>query len=101
MKKKVFLYLSDTTPDGSLLSIQEKVLEGYCKQNGWQVVKAFSDLNELLEAVKRKETDIVLVDTLARLSKDSAEIQHLIELFTANNVVLVSIAESKNIEGMI
>lgn len=93
MQKKVFIYLKVSKP--SLLHVQKQVLTKYCKQNDWQVVKAFSDLGELMEAVKRKEADIVLVDTITRLSRDKMD-----ELATSD-ITLVSIAETKSIEGMI
>ena len=97
MQKKVFIYLKVSKP--SLLHVQEQVLTKYCKQNDWQVVKASADQEEMLEAVKINEVDIVLVDTITRLSKDKAEVRHLKKLFRSNNVVLVSLAESKTSKG--
>lgn len=92
MKKRVLIYLNVTKE--SLIDIQEKVLLRYCKIKEWGVTKVTSDFEEMLEAVKRNEVDIVLVDTITRLSKDKAEVRHLKKLFRSNNVVLVSLAES-------
>ena len=83
MKKRVFMYLRVSEP--SLLNTQEKVLKEYCRQNDWEVVKAFSDLNELLEAVKSNAADIVLVDTVDRLGENK-------NIFASYNVELISIA---------
>ena len=98
MQKKVFIYLKVSKP--SLLHVQEQVLTKYCKQNDWQVVKASTDQEEMLEAAKGNEVDIVLVDSFTRISKDNAEIERLIDKLALYNVILVSLTESENIEGM-
>lgn len=97
MKKRVLIYLNVTKE--SLIDIQEKVLLRYCKIKEWDATKVTSDFEEMLKIVKRNEVDIVLVDTITRLSKDKAEVRHLKKLFRSNNVVLVSLAESKTSKG--
>lgn len=92
MKKRVLLYLNVTKED--LIDTQEKVLKEYCRQNDWQVVKASTDHEEMLEAVKGNKVDVVLVDNLCRLSKKTDEVLQLIQnVLIPNNVALVSISD--------
>ena len=55
MQKKVFIYLKVSKP--SLLHVQEQVLTKYCTQNDWQVVKASTDQEEMLEAYLTESED--------------------------------------------
>lgn len=93
MNKRVLIYLNIT--EKSLIEVQEKVLLRYCKTKEWDATKVSSDFEEMLEAVKGNEVDVVLVDALLRLSKSEHEVLHLIhDVFMPNNVALVSISDN-------
>lgn len=108
---RVFIYTRVSTQEqateGYSLGEQEERLKKYAEAMGWTVAQVFVDggfsggninrpaMQSMIKAIKRHETDIVLVDKLDRLSRSQFDTLYLIqEVFTKNNVAFVSRAEA-------
>lgn len=110
MKKRVFIYLRVSTKEqteGYSLSEQEERLRKYCEAMDWILVKVYVDggftgsnmdrpaLQDMIKQVEKGAVDLVLVDKLDRLSRSQFDTLYMIqEIFTKNNVGLVSRAEA-------
>lgn len=108
--KRAVIYVRVSTSkqeEGYSIPIQKARLIAYCKAKGWVVSGVFVDpghsgssierpgITGLIEGVKAKKYDVVLVYKLDRLSRSQKDTLYLIEdIFMANNVDFVSMQES-------
>jgi site-specific DNA recombinase len=93
--------------EGYSLSAQRMQVKALCDSKGWELVKVYADegksgknvsgrpaLQELLDAVKAHQYDVVVICKLDRLGRNTRQILAIVEdNFTKNGVRLVSIAE--------
>lgn len=111
MKKRCLIYIRVSTnkqaEEGYSIPQQTERLQKYCEAMNWQCVDLFVDegfsganmerpaLKRLLDAVAKKQGDIVLVDKLDRLSRSQLDTIYLIQnVFSAADVAFVSRAEA-------
>lgn len=111
MKKRVFVYVRVSTQEQSRdgYSIDEQIerLRDYCKAMGWIIVKIYTDggysgattdrpaLQDMIQDIKAKKGDSVVVYKLDRLSRSQKDTLELIEdYFLANKVDFVSMTEN-------
>ena len=110
MKKRVFVYLRVSTSEqveGYSLGEQEERLRKYCEAMDWILVKVYIDggftggnmnrpaLQDMIKEIQKGAVDLVLIDKLDRLSRSQFDTLYMIqEIFTKNNVGLVSRAEA-------
>ena len=85
--------------ESASISNQRDYLLGFCKQQGWEVVKVFQDdgftglnmerpgLQELLKAVENKKVNMVITKDQSRLSRNSYEAGYLMDYFFPKNGV--------------
>lgn len=109
--KRALLYLRVSTSkqdrDGYSIPMQKERVIAYCKAKGWLVGGIFIDpgysgstldrpgMVSLIEAVKAKKGDVVLVYKLDRLSRSQRDVLYLIEdVFEPKGVAFVSMQES-------
>lgn len=106
--KRAFIYTRVSTleqANGYSISEQESRLKSYAEAKGYKVIKVFSDigisggtlnrpqLKEMIQDIKN--TDMVLVYKLDRLSRSQKDTLHLIEeVFIKNSVDFISLNES-------
>lgn len=79
--------------ESSSIQTQRAMLEHYCAQQGWEVAAVYQDdgftglnmnrpdLMKLLEAIQRKQIDVVLTKDLSRLGRNYIQTGQLIEEF--------------------
>ena len=92
--------------DFSSCSSQEEKIRAFIKsQNNWKIFRVYSDpgfsgatlnrpaLRELLEDIKQRKIDIILVYKIDRLTRSPKDFYQLIELFEKYNVSFISITE--------
>lgn len=109
--KKVLLYIRVSTSrqdrEGFSIPMQKSSLISYCKAKGWIITGIFVDpgcsgadlerpgMDALIEAVKQKKGDVVLVYKLDRLSRSQRDTLYVLEdIFEPNGVSFVSMQES-------
>lgn len=109
--KRALLYLRVSTSkqdrDGYSIPMQKERVIAYCKAKGWLVGGIFIDpgysgstldrpgMVSLIEAVKAKKGDVVLVYKLDRLSRSQRDVLYLLEdVFEPKGVAFVSMQES-------
>lgn len=110
-KIKVAIYVRVSTQEqvkeGYSIGEQKERLEKYCEAHGWTIFKIYTDpgfsggstdrpgLKQLINDVKRKKVDKVLVYKLDRLSRSQKDTLYLIEdVFLKNDVDFVSMTEN-------
>lgn len=83
----------DLQGESASISNQRDMLTGYCKANGWQIVGIYQDdgftglnmdrpdLQNMLEAVRKREIDVLVTKDLSRLGRNYLETGHLTEDF--------------------
>lgn len=88
------------------LSNQEEKLRAFCKVKDYGVFDVYSDggfsgadkdrpdLTRLINDVKQKKINVVMVYKLDRLSRSQRDTLELIELFVSHNVEFISVTES-------
>lgn len=84
---------------------KKKIKSFIQSQNNWQIYKVYSDpgfsgatlnrpaLQKLLEDIKQKKIDIILVYKIDRLTRSPKDFYQLIELFEKYNVSFIAITE--------
>ncbi|MDR1160154.1 MAG: recombinase family protein [Syntrophomonadaceae bacterium] len=109
--KRVALYTRVSTreqaQEGFSLEAQERTLREYCTLKGWEIVRTYSDKGKsakdikrrsdmlrLLEDVKKKEFDIVLVWKLTRATRSLTDLCKICEVFEKYGAGLVSSTEA-------
>ena len=93
--------------DSESVTNQKEVLRNYCKNNGFNLVKEYVDdgysgttfdrpgFQEMLEDIKNKKIDLIIVKDLSRLGRDHVMTGYYIETyFPENKVRFISIVES-------
>lgn len=106
---RAFCYCRVSTEEQSTdehysLDNQEKKAKEYAKLKNWRIVKTRKDVasgkdtnrsgfQELVQAVKSKEIDLVLVYRLDRLSRNVRDIYDMLDLMKEHDVAFVSITE--------
>ena len=102
---KVAIYTRVSTEDQSVKQ-QLKELEEYCQRQDWKDVKEYVDdgvsalkkkrlaFLELMEDVRKRKVDLVLVWKLDRLSRSLKELVETIEFFNQCNVKFVSYTQA-------
>ncbi len=101
-KAAIYCRLSiDDNLEGESESIknQRALLEQYCESQGWEVVAVYQDdgytglnmnrpdLQRMLQAIERKEIDLVITKDLSRLGRNYLDTGNLIEKFFPKNGV--------------
>ena len=111
MVKKALLYIRVSTTrqdlDGYSVPMQKERMIAFCKAKGWVVAGVYIDpgfsgasldrpgMDSLIEAVKEKKGDVVLVYKLDRLSRSQRDVLYLLEdIFEPNSFDFVSMQES-------
>lgn len=109
--KKALLYIRVSTTkqdkDGYSIPMQKARLVAYCKAKGWVVAGMFVDpgysgsnlerpgMERLIEAIKEKKGDVVLVYKLDRLSRSQRDVLKVLEeVIEPNGLSFVSMQES-------
>lgn len=93
-----------STDDHYSLDNQEKKGKDYAKLKNWRIVRTRKDVasgkdtnrsgfQELVQAVKAREIDLVLVYRLDRLSRNVRDIYDMLDLMREHDVAFVSITE--------
>ena len=93
--------------DSESVTNQKEVLRNYCKNNGFNLVKEYVDdgysgttfdrpgFQEMLEDIKNKKINLIIVKDLSRLGRDHVMTGYYIETyFPENNVRFISIVEN-------
>lgn len=106
---KVALYMRVSTKEqieNYSLSNQEDKLRAFCKAKDYEVYDIYKDggysgastdrpdLIRLINDIKQKKINVVMVYKLDRLSRSQKDTLELIEMFNSNNVEFVSVTES-------
>lgn len=110
--KKVAIYTRVSTDaqggdDKVSLSEQERMAKAFIESKGWKYIKTYEDngytgrnmnrpmLQSMVEAIKGKELDAVVIFKLDRLSRNQRDTMTLLEdVFLKNDVDIVSLNES-------
>ena len=91
--KRVWIYCRTAHDDGITLSLQESVLKEFAERQGWAVAGVTAEtgsgleynrkgLKEVVQAVKSKQTDIVLAKDISRIGRTGLDTTNYIyELF--------------------
>jgi len=99
--KRVALYVRVST-DHQTIKNQERELQAVAERHGWQVVAVFKDqgisgakgrdgrpgLDKLLQAVARKEVDMVAAWSVDRLGRSLQDLVHILQELHAKGVDL-------------
>ncbi len=111
--KRAILYRRVSTftqvTQGISLQNQQQLLKKYAEQNGYTQIIELADegisgknsnrpgFTQLLELVKMKKVDAVIVYSLSRFARSTMDMLRTIEVLNKNNVAFISLSE--NIEG--
>ncbi len=109
MKKTAVLYCRVSTDfqatNGVSIKNQQQLLRNYTEQNGYENIieladEGFSGKNtnrpaftRLLELVKQKTIDAVIVYSLSRFARNTMDTLRTIEVLTKHNVTFISLSE--------
>lgn len=98
--------------DKDSLKIQESMLRSYCKAHNYKVVKLCTDagisakkdnfrpaLKELIDLVKSKKVQVVLVTKIDRISRSLKDLLDLIYLFHENNAAFIAVTQNIDTSG--
>ena len=93
--------------DSESVTNQKEVLRNYCKNNGFNLIKEYVDdgysgttfdrpgFQEMLDDIKKKKIDLIIVKDLSRLGRDHVMTGYYIEtFFPENKVRFISIVEN-------
>ena len=93
--------------EGFSIRAQEQKLKDYTKIKDWSIYKVYADegisgknieerpaINEMIEDIKKGEIKNVLVFKIDRLTRSTADLIYLIELFNKHNCAFNSLMES-------
>ena len=95
----------EQTKYGYSIEAQSEKMEAYCKAMNYDVYATYTDdgftgatlnrpaVHELINAIKRREIDIVIIYKLDRLSRDVRDTLNLVDLFIESGVQLYSLSE--------
>jgi len=98
--------------DKDSLELQESMLRSYCKTHGHKVVKLFKDaglsakkdnfrpaLKELIDSVKAKKVQLVLVAKIDRISRSLKDLLDMIYLFHEHDVAFIAVTQNIDTSG--
>jgi DNA invertase Pin-like site-specific DNA recombinase len=102
MKKKVAFYVRTSTANGQTTANQERELEEVAGRHGWQIVHTYRDkgisgakgrnqrpgLEKLMQAVARREVDMVAAWSVDRLGRSLTDLVGVLQDMHAKNVDL-------------
>jgi len=111
MKAAIYARYSRDTQREASIDDQIRKCQEYAKSRGWKVLpehiltdaaksgaltKTRPGYQSLMQAVKRRAFDVLIVDDLSRLARDSAENQQAMKRFTFYRIGFVAINDSIN-----
>lgn len=108
-KLKVAIYLRIGSYDKQEEEKQRKELQDYYKRNNYKTYKYYIDngysandknrpnYNLLLEDIKQKKIDLILVSDLSRLTRSITELYDFIDLLNKNNCKLKTLKDNQDI----
>ncbi|HBG25691.1 MAG TPA: hypothetical protein DDX75_01190 [Phycisphaerales bacterium] len=98
--------------DKDSLELQESMLKSYCKTHGHKVINLFKDaglsakkdnvrpaLKQLIQFVKEKKIELVLVTKIDRISRSLKDLLDMICLFHEHDVAFVAITQNIDTSG--
>ncbi len=109
MKKTAVLYCRVSTDfqatNGVSIQNQQQLLKKYAQQNGYENIIELADegfsgkntnrpgFNKLLDLVKQKKVNAVIVYSLSRFARNTMDTLRTIELLSKNDVTFISLSE--------
>ena len=112
MKAGIYVRVSTAQQiDRESLNVQEERLRQYCKTQEYDVYKIYREegvsgkdtkrpmLNELIQAIREKKLQVVIVTKLDRITRSLKDMIGLIEFFQVHDVKLVSITQNIDTTG--
>ena len=112
MKTGIYVRVSTTQQiDRESLQTQEERLRQYCKIHGYNVYKVYREegvsakdikrpkLEELINDIKNKKIQVVLVVKLDRITRSLKDLINLIEFFQQHDVKLISLTQNIDTTG--
>lgn len=94
------------TEEGVSLDNQDERIDAFCKSQGWMLVSEFADegisakdienrpgIQDLIEAIKRREFDVVVVYKLDRLVRRVKDLHELLQIMDEYDVKFKSVTE--------
>ena len=107
---KAAIYVRVSTPgqaqEGESIAMQKERLSAYAKAQGWQIYKVYEDagysggttdrpaFQKLIEDVKDKKFDVLLVYKIDRLSRSILDFHTTMKLLQDNGISFVSLTQS-------
>ena len=113
MNTAIYIRVSTTMQiDRDSLKVQEDMLRAYCKNNKFKVYKVYKDagysakkdsnrpaFNELINDIKAKKIQLVLVTKIDRISRSLQDLLNFIHFFHENDVSFTSITQNIDTSG--
>lgn len=108
-KLKVAIYLRIGSYDKQEEEKQRKELQDYCKKNNYKPDKYYIDngysandknrpnYNLLLEDIKQKRIDLILVSDLSRLNRSITDLYDFIDLLNKSNCKLKTLKDNQDV----
>ena len=107
--RRVAIYARFSTDMQNALSAEDQIrlCKSYAERQGWEVVAAFPDaaitgqdnkrpnLNAMLAAADRREFDIILAESLDRVSRDLGDTAHIFKRLEFARVALFTLADNR------
>ncbi|GHV41775.1 hypothetical protein FACS189490_09330 [Clostridia bacterium] len=99
------IYSRVASADDFAIELQEQIILDYADRNGYGRCACYRDngksglntnregLQSLLSDVKSGAVKVAIVRDLSRLSRDYCQLDELVTLLTANDVLLISVAD--------
>src|SRR6478736_900662 len=102
MPRRVALYVRTSTANGQTTKNQERELQAVAERHGWQVVTVYKDqgisgakgrdkrpgLDKLMQAVARKEIDMIAAWSVDRLGRSLTDLLAVLQDLHAKGIVL-------------
>jgi len=108
---KTAIYTRIAHADDEIIEEQERELLKYAESNGYEQCVCYRDngksgmtlnrpeLQDMLLDIESGVIDVVIVKDLAKLSRNHMQMVELINLMTANDVLLISVSEGGVMNG--
>lgn len=108
-QKRAWLYSRVAHDDGMVLAAQKNFLRCWAAGNGYSIVGETAEegsgrctdrpgLSGVMQAVREKRTDVVIVKNLGRLTRHCADMPQHVKTLQANGVTLVSIDDGLSLD---
>lgn len=111
MKAAVYCRLSKEDGESESIKNQKELLSEYAAKHGWEIYKTYCDedysgadserpgFNELIDAAKNREFDIILVKTQSRFTRDMESVERYIHgLFPALGIRFIAVVDNADTE---